>query len=85
MPVLDPVRTWRILIIHKLGGDPVFLVQTVIEPCLPDLAHVAHALDRHGLLFRLVQGRKKHAREDGDDRNHHKELDQRETFTLYER
>ena len=44
-----------------------------------DLFEIGAALNRVGPLFRVGQRRQQHRRQDGDDRNHHQQFNQRET------
>jgi hypothetical protein len=44
-----------------------------------DVVHVVGALDAPGGVAHLLGGRQQQADEDGDDRDHHQQFDQRET------
>ena len=47
----------------------------------PDLLQVVHALDPPRRLAGRLNGRQQQGDQDGDDRDHHQELDQREAGT----
>ena len=49
-----------------------------------ELLDVVHALDRSGPFAGLLKRREQHGGEDGDDRDNHQKLDQRETTTFHD-
>ena len=71
------------------SGHPQIAIKSIISNCPPgieevhrsaklDLFRIADAFDRGRLAFGLAECRQKHARQNGDDRDYHEQLDQRE-------
>jgi hypothetical protein len=66
----------------QILGKPVFIVVRINVAEQTQLAEIAHTLCSFASLLGSAQGRKKHARQDGNHCDHDQKLNQREPARL---
>jgi hypothetical protein len=62
----------------RVQGQPVIVVGRIHHPAEGQLFGVVDALDALGAGFSAAQSRQQHGGQDGDNRDHYQQLDQRE-------
>src|SRR5262249_26116535 len=74
----DAPLSWVPVHAREVGGGERLVGVVIVMDGQDDLVEVVFALRDGGGLADLLHGRQQHADEDGDDGDHHQQLDQRE-------